>query len=481
MTSFVVRRGRRGWGALLASVVFVLTSSALPLGAQTHVVTTTALDFAAQSGQQGSTDTEQPADATSVALPHDDRLRARVRFMAGYGHDSAQATLGLEKQGRVGYVIVELFGNINDQLSYTIEINPVDETDALPACGEDQFFFPNSPDALGPRVSCDPDGRTRVDDYRFVGLDLINQQGPLRQAYLTYQRGAFGLQFGRFIVPIGFHWEDVGSFTSKDATHIQRINAHASFGTSLSLTRFRVSDEGRSTLASVSLSAFLGEGNRHSDYDYFYFLDTDLDTNSALTGLVSGLFKPHPQVELRAAFKHGFTGSKVERLPNYFASKRHDSALVLSARYRPVDYVTAFGEWADYTWGPTRTSAELLGFDPDPIEKSGYYAGVDVSVPVTDAVRVGMVATREELSRDDSLIKFLSEQNLLNVSLGKKERSTVFRWYVDVTDVVTVAVYRNLLSNPFPWVSGIQPIAGPRAFTGRGTDKWGLVVRFGVP
>lgn len=474
--SFVYR-----WGSPLASAVLVLTVSALPLGAQTHLGSAGGFDHPAESGQSGSTDADQPADASSLALPRDDRLHARVRFMAGYGHDSAQATLGLEKQGRVGYVIVELFGTLNDHLSYTIEINPIDETEALPACGEDQFFFPNSPDALGPRVRCDPDGRTRVDDYRFVALDLIDQQGPLRQAYLAYQRGAFGVKFGRFILPLGFHWEDVGSFTSKDATHIQRINAEANFGTSFSLTRFRGRDEGRRHLASVSLSAFLGEGNRQSDYDYFYFLDTDLDTNSALTGLVSGRFTPHPQVELRAAFKRGFTGSKVERLPNFFASKRHDSAVVLSARYRPVDYVAAFGEWANYTWGPTRTSAELLGFDPDPIEKSGYYAGVDVSVPVTDAVRVGMVATREELSRDDSLIKFLSEQNLLNVSLGKKERSTVYRWYVDVTDVVTVAVYRTLLSNPFPWVSGIQPIAGPRAFTGRGNDKWGLVVRFGVP
>lgn len=36
------------------------------------------------------------------------------------------------------------------------------------------------------------------------------------------------------------------------------------------------------------------------------------------------------------------------------------------------------------------------------------------------------------------------------------------------------------MSNPFPWVSGIDPIDGPRAFTGRGTDKWGLVVRFNL-
>ena len=94
---------------------------------------------------------------------------------------------------------------------------------------------------------------------------------------------------------------------------------------------------------------------------------------------------------------------------------------------------------------------------------------------------MGIVGTREELSRDDSLIKYLTGKNLLNVSMGKKERSTVFRWYADIGDNVTLAFYRNLLSNPFPWVSGIEPISGPRAFTGRGTDKWGLVVRFQVP
>ena len=64
--------------------------------------------------------------------------------------------------------------------------------------------------------------------------------------------------------------------------------------------------------------------------------------------------------------------------------------------------------------------------------------------------------------------------------MGKKERSTVFRMYADFGEVVTLAFYRNLMSNPFPWVSGIDPIDGPLAYTGRGTDKWGLVVRFNL-
>ena len=243
-------------------------------------------------------------------VSEDDRLRVKVRFMAAYGHDSAQASLGLEKQGRVGYAIVNLSGSISERLSYVFEINPITETSALPACGEKNFFFPNSPDAIGPTVGCDPDGRTRVDDYRFIALDLVNQQGALRQAYLSYEPGFTKVKFGRFMLPIGFHWEDAGSFTSKDATHIQRINAESNFGTVISLVAGE--DSGRDTpLATLNLAGFLGDGNRQSDYDYFYFLNPDLDTNSALTVLLSGAFAPYPGIEVRGAVKRGFSGSKV--------------------------------------------------------------------------------------------------------------------------------------------------------------------------
>ncbi len=473
---------RRTWlAALVPPVICVVVASPVRLSGQTreNSVAVSGKVLLPRKAMRETPEQAAPKKTNNV-ITDNDRLRLGVRFMAGYGHDSAQASLGLEKQGRVGYAIVNLLGNINNELSYGIEINPVTETRALPACGEDTFFFPNSPDAIGPIVGCDPDGRTRVDDYRFMALDLVDQQGAIRQAYLAYQRERFGVKFGRFLLPIGFHWEAVGSFTSKDATHIQRINAEANFGVNFSLTSGR-NGKGDDPVASVNLAAFLGDGNRQSDYNYFYFLNPDLDTNSALTWLLSGTFVPHQKIEFRSAIKRGYSGSKVERLPNYFASKRHDSADVLSVRYRPLEHLTAFGEVARYTWGPTLSSAEMLGVNGNPIKKVGYYAGIDVSVPVTDTVTMGIVGTREELSRDDSLIKYLTGKNLLNVSMGKKERSTVFRWYADIGDNVTLAFYRNLLSNPFPWVSGIEPISGPRAFTGRGTDKWGLVVRFQVP
>ncbi len=407
---------------------------------------------------------------SGFALPETDRLRVRLSFMAGYIHDSAVATLGFEKQGRVGYAIISLFGGLSENLRYLLEINPVNESRPLPACGEDGFFYPNTPQDVGPQVACEPDGRLRVDDYRFIALDPVNQQGPIRQAYLRYDTGGFGLTFGRFILPIGFYWEDMGSFSAKDATHIQRINAESNFGLG-----FEYAFGAR---ASVTAAAFLGDGNKFRDYDYFYFQDGSLDSNSAMTTLLSGRVEPVEGLDLRAAWKKGFTGSKVERVPNFFASKRRDDAIVLSAQYRLSDFARVFGEYARYTWGLTETSAELLGLETGPIDKPGYYVGADLSAPVTRSVRVGTVITREELTRDDSLISFLGLQGF-DVRLGKKERSTAYRFYADFSDRVTVALVRNDHSNPYRFVSGIEPIAGanPDAASS-GSDKWGLVVRF---
>ncbi len=415
---------------------------------------------------------EQSEDeqTSGFALPDTTKLRIRLSFMAGYIHDSAVATLGFEKQGRVGYAIIGLFGDLSEHLTYLVEINPVNESRPLPACGEEGFFYPNTPQDFGPQVTCEPDGRLRVDDYRFIALDPLNQQGPIRQAYLRYGTGGFGLTFGRFILPIGFYWEDMGSFSAKDATHIQRINAESNFGLGF--------EYAFGERASVTAAAFLGDGNKFRDYDYFYFQDGSLDSNSAMTALLSGRVEPVEGLDFRAAWKKGFTGSKVERVPNFFASKRHDDAVVLSAQYRLSDFARVFGEYARYTWGLTETSAELLGLDTGPIDKPGYYAGAELSAPLTPSVKVGTVITREELTRDDSLISFLGLQGF-DVRLGKKERSTAYRFYADFSDRVTVAVIRNDHSNPYRFVSGIEPIAGanPDAASS-GSDKWGLVVRF---
>jgi hypothetical protein len=176
---------------------------------------------------------EETADPPGLAPPDSDRIRVTLSFMGGYIHDSLIASLGYEKQGRIGYGIVNVSGKLTNALSYVFEINPVNESSPLPTCGEDYFFYPNTPQNFGPRVQCHPDGRSRVDDYRSVALDPMNQQGAIRQAYFRYDTGGFGLQFGCFVLPLGFGWEEVDSFTTKDAPHIQRINAESNFGLSI--------------------------------------------------------------------------------------------------------------------------------------------------------------------------------------------------------------------------------------------------------
>jgi hypothetical protein len=264
----------------------------------------------------------------------------------------------------------------------------------------------------------------------------------------------------------------VGSWTAKDITRIQRLNAEANFGVMLSYAR-RAFD--------VSAMGVLGEGNRETDYDWFYFANPTLDTNSALTAIVSARARPHHSVDLRAAYKKGFTGSKVERLPSYWASKRNDDAIVLSGKVQPHQFVAIFGEFVRYTWGPTTSSAEMLGVDPEPIHKAGYYVGGQVTYPVTSRVAVGVTITREELSRDDSLIKYLAMNNLYGVEMGKKDRGTTLRVSMTIADSVTAGVYWADVSNPYPWVSGSWPVSGPRAFTGRDPGRYGLVVSVRAP
>jgi len=427
---------------------------------------------AASEEKAGQDKDEKPI---GFALPNTDRMRVWMSVMAGYTFDPAQASLGFEKQGRPGYAIIGIVGRLNDHVRYRLVINPVTESQPLPSCGEENFFYPNTPQNLGPNVACDNNGRTRVDDYRFIALDPLMQSGPIREAYLNYTQGLFGLKAGRFILPVGFGWEEAGSFTAKDATHIQRINTEASFGFQVSLTK----NVRHRRFASVSLAGILGDGNKFRDYDYVYFLEGSLDSNSWPTMVASGSVVPLQNLEFRAAVKRGHTGSKVERLPNLFASKRNDHAIVLSAQYRPITHVRVFGESASYTWGLLASSAALLGMPSlTPIEKNGYYYGAEASYPVRRGVTVGANVTREELSRDDTLIQWLASQNLYGVTMGKKERSTSVRFYADVANAVRIGVFRNDLSNPFPWVSGIAPVSGPRAYQSRTGSKWGVVLRF---
>jgi hypothetical protein len=432
--------------------------------------------------QEAAPPATRPVSIFGWEIPQDETLKISGTFVAGWSHDGAQAQLGLEKQGRVGQAILTVSGRINDRVRYLVSFNPANEVSSKPACGEENFFFPNDPRiyAAGPIVPCDAeDGLKRVDTYNTVGLDYITQHGPLREGYVDWRAtDALTARLGRFILPIGFAPLEVGSWTAKDLTRIQRLNAEANFGAMLGYT-FRNADG--EPLVEMNGMAVLGEGNREEDYNWFYFVNTSLDTNSALTAVGSVRARPHRALDLRLAYKKGFTGSKVERLPSYWASKRIDDALVVSAQVQPHPWLSVFGEYARYVWGPTATSAEMLGVDQSPIVKPGYYVGGTFEVPITGALRAGATVTREELSRDDSLVKYLAANGLYNVEMGKKDRGTVARVYVDVSRLVMVGLFWADISNPYPWISGSWPAAVPRACTGREPDRYGITVVVRTP
>jgi hypothetical protein len=430
--------------------------------------------FAAQAESKASA-----SDDDGYALPNSERFRMRVELAAYYGRDEAEnSRLGFEAQGRVGWAIVSFFGKLSDRFSYRIEVNPVDETSPLPACGTPTFFYPNAASNIGPNVTCHSDGDKRVDDYKFIALDPIAQQGPIRQAYIDYHQRWFGLRVGRFILPLGFGWQDAGSFTAKDATHIQRLNAGASFGTQGTFTRNRADG---SEWGALNLAVVIGDGNRNHDYDYFYFADPSLDTNSAPTAILSGRVHPFRTLELSGGYQAGNTGSKVEYFPNYFADKHNDFAKLAGVDWKPTSFARVFGEVAEYTWGPTASSALMIGADPTPIKKAGDYVGGELAHRVSRGLKLSGNVTREELSRDDSLVKYLAAHDLYGVTMGKKEHDTVLRVRADIGRYITAGGYRMWLDNPFPQASGIVAIAGPGAYLGRGDNRWGLVLLAHLP
>jgi hypothetical protein len=365
-----------------------------------------------------------------------------------------------------------------------VSVNPVSETTSRPACGEREFFFPNDPNlyaGTGPIVKCDEeDGLKRVDTYNTFSLDYITQQGILREGYLDVRAsGALSVRGGRFILPIGLAPRDVGATSAKDMARITRLNAEANFGAMVALSTRRADDRPLFDLAAM---AVLGDGNREKDYDWFYHVNTSLDTNSAITVAASFRVLPVRMLELRGAYKKGYTGSKVERLPNYWASKRNDDALVASLKITPVSWASVFGEYAHYRWGPTLTSGELVGIPAlDPIDKTGYYMGGMLDIPVSRSVRLGGSITREELLRDDSLVQYLELNNLYGVTMGKKDRLLIARGFIDINRLVNVNFFWVDVSNPFPWVSGSWPVAGPAAFTGRAPTRAGVTVTVKTP
>jgi hypothetical protein len=426
---------------------------------------------------------DQAVNLFGFTFDQSERYKFGGELVVGWSHDGAQAALGFEKQGRVGMAILSLSGRVSNRVRYFVSVNPVSETTSRPACGEKDFFFPNDPNlfaALGPLVKCDEEnGLKRVDTYNTFSLDYITQQGILREGYVDWGLSDYvSLRGGRFILPIGFSPREVGATTAKDMSRITRLNAEANFGVMVAASARRASR----SVFDAGLMVVLGDGNREKDYDWFYFVNRTLDTNSAVTVVASARVQPVEALDLRVAYKRGFTGSKVERLPSYWASKRNDDALVVSLKVSPVSWASAFAEYAKYKWGPTITSGELVGIPTvGPIEKPGYFMGAQIDAPVTSRVHVGASVTREELTRDDSLIQYLFLNNLYGVEMGKKDRHLIARGFVDVNRLVNVSFFWVDVSNPFPWASGSWPVSGPTAFTGRDLDRIGITVTIRTP
>jgi hypothetical protein len=416
-------------------------------------------------------------------VPESTGLRLTVDLLAGYGFDASNVMRGFSRQGRIGYAILGVQGKAGNRLSYKFSMNPVDEGDPLPACGVAGFFYPNDPKRLygeDTAVQCvAKNGNRRVDAYRGIALDVAHQQGALREAYLDVRlTDRLKMRVGRTKLPMGFDWQEAGSFTAKDAPLIQRINAQHNFATMFSYARRR--EHQRTPFYSGNVAASLGNGNRWWDYNYFYFEDNSLDSNVDLTVHVSGTFAPVKALEVRAAYQKGTTGSKVESKPSYWASKRNDDAVLIGATYQPVEAVRVIVERASYTWGPTTSSAHMLGAGYSGIKKRGFYVTVEGSHHLNAKLTLGGSVSREELDRADSLVRFLAIRDMYEVHTGRKDRLLALRAYLDVGRQLRIGFYNTRAFNPYPWLSGITPVTGSNAFSRANTNKWGIISRFSV-
>jgi hypothetical protein len=114
--------------------------------------------------------------------------------------------------------------------------------------------------------------------------------------------------------------------------------------------------------------------------------------------------------------------------------------------------------------------------------KRGYYVGGEVTVPLPKNWEGHVGPTREDLSRNDSLIWFLEDRGLYGVHLGERVKSTIIRFSIKPVRGVELGAYWNNLKNPYLRLSGIVPVSGPGAFIehGEGRAKYGIVFRVQV-
>ena len=397
---------------------------------------------------------------------------------ANVNDNSLRWSMGRERQMKIAYAIVALSGELSPHVSYRAEFNGANESvkpEPFTPSDKTPFFFPNRADpAYG--VSSRPEGQFKVDDYKNTGWDPYIQEAHLRRAFVdVHTTGrSLGLMAGRFYVPLGLPIEEARWFTVKDLTHIQAIDAQVDAG----VIAYHAFGREGSFRGRAEVAVLTGNGNPYHDYVYFDFTRSSAeDTNSAVGGVGTLRLWPTEGLDVVGTVEFNFVGSRIEADTTLQRSKHYDNKLIVGARYRPkwFRHVQVFGEYAHYKWGLRKTSAEILAGakTTTPVFKDGYYAGFDLGVPLPKKRgTLGLVFTREELDRDDSLIAFLDDRGRLDVTLGKKERGTIVKLYAELGPL-TAFFFHNDVGNPFPQVSAIVPISGPFALQGPGSGKTG--------
>jgi len=124
--------------------------------------------------------------------------------------------------------------------------------------------------------------------------------------------------------------------------------------------------------------------------------------------------------------------------------------------------VRLYGEYARYTWGlaPTSGRAAAGRARESPVPKPGYY-GASTCMRRRPVRRFGVTFIREEISRDDALVRGRGEPPLRRDARQVEGRRSSRRTRASPT--TQVFFYYNDLENPFPELSAIKPISGPDA------------------
>jgi hypothetical protein len=363
------------------------------------------------------------ADEVMTLTMGERKLQFGVDFAFAGVYDNSQVpTIGRERQIKVAYVNLSVAMEVNNFLSFSVTVNPAQDgivpKPYIPSDADRRgYFFPNGPEGRG--VVSDPHGIKDVDDYKYSGFDPIIQQGSLRVGYVdVHSRGrTLGATIGATTCH-SFALDELTWFTAKDMTHIQRINAQADNGLFLyyNTPRFR-----------VDVAAISGNGNPYHDYGYFDFTTPTADNNSALGAVASARYRTEKFVA-GGTYRKNFINSRVEDSISLQLSKHNDDAVIGFASFRPNSYVRVYGEVSSYKWGLAKTSADLLPGPPveSPVYKAGFYAAVDALGPTTNYGQWGVTASYEDLSRDDSLVAFAAARHMFGVTLGEREKGTIF-------------------------------------------------------